>query len=206
MYKQVYMIKNLIFDFGGVLVDYNSHRIFDRYFGDESKAEWFRNNIILNDLVKHLDIGEDFGECIKRAQEANPEYAEALSIYDTCYHEMDGGEIPGMYDLLSDLSAYGYEIYGLTNWSYKVYEVVRKHPIFSLLKGYVISSEVHMLKPDPNIYIHLAKKFAINPEECLFIDDKMANVKGAEEIGMTGVRFVSSQQLSEDLRSLSIKI
>ena len=200
------MIKNLIFDFGGVLVDYNSHRIFDHYFGDESKAEWFRNNIILNDLVKHLDIGEDFGECIKEAQEAYPEYAEALSIYDTCYHEMDGGEIPGMYDLLSGLSINGYDIYGLTNWSYKVYEVIKKHPIFSLLKGYVISSEVHMLKPDPNIYSHLTQKFSVNPEECLFIDDKMANVKGAEEIGMTGIRFVSSEQLVEDLRRLSIKI
>lgn len=200
------MIKNLIFDFGGVLVDYNSHRIFDRYFGDESQAEWFRNNVILNDLVRHLDIGEDFEECIKRAQNAYPEYAEALSIYDTFYYEMDGGEIPGMYDLLSGLSAYGYEIYGLTNWSYKVYEVIKRHPIFSFLKGYVISSEVHMLKPDPNIYIHLIQKFSIKPEECLFIDDKMSNIKGAEKIGMTGVRFVSSRQLAENLRSLSIKI
>lgn len=200
------MIKNLIFDFGGVLVDYNSHRIFDRYFGDESKAEWFRNNVILNDLVKHLDIGEDFDECIKKAQEAYPDYSEAISLYDSCYYEMDGGEIPGMFELLSTLSTNEYEIYGLTNWSYKVYKIIKKHQIFSLLKGYVISSEVYMLKPDPNIYIHLTEKFSINPHECLFIDDKINNVKGAEAVGMFGVRFISSQQLIEDLRNLSIKI
>lgn len=200
------MIKNIIFDFGGVLVDYNSHRIFDRYFGDESKAEWFRNNVILNDLVKHLDIGEDFDECIKKAQETYPDYSEAISLYDSCYYEMDGGEVSGMYELLSTLSTNGYEIYGLTNWSYKVYKIIKEHPIFSLLKGYVISSEVHMLKPDSNIYIHLTDKFSINPEECLFIDDKIDNVKGAETVGMSGVRFISSQQLKEDLRNLSIKI
>lgn len=198
------MIKNIVFDFGGVLVDYNSHRIFDRYFGDVSKAEWFRANIILKDLVKHLDIGEDFVECIKKAQETYPEYAEAISLYDSCYHEMDGGEIPGMYELLSDLSVRGYDIYGLTNWSYKVYAVIKNHPIFSLLKGYVISSEIHMLKPDPNIYHHFAEKYSLTPKECFFIDDKQQNVDGAKSVGMDGVRFVSSQQLRECFHHLSI--
>lgn len=200
------MINNIIFDFGNVLVDYNSHRIFDRYFGDVSKAEWFRETIILKDLVKHLDIGEDFNDCIKRAQDTYPEYSEAIALYSSDYYEMDGGEISGMYELLSALSNKGYRLYGLTNWSYKVYEIIKKHPIFRLLKGYVISSEIHMLKPNPDIYNHLVRKFSVNPKECLFVDDKMENVKGAEAVGMYGVRFVSSQQLAEDLRQLSILI
>lgn len=200
------MIKNIIFDFGNVLVDYNSHRIFDRYFGDVSKAEWFRETIILKDLVKYLDIGENFDYCIKKAQEAYPEYSEAIALYNSSYYEMDGGEIPGMYDLLSGLSNNGYRLYGLTNWSYKVYEIIKKHHIFRFINGYVISSEIHMLKPNPDIYYHLIQKFSVNPMECLFVDDKMENVKGAEAVGMYGVRFVSSQQLREDLRQLSILI
>ena len=145
------MIKNIIFDFGNVLVDYNSHRMFDRYFGDVSKAEWFRETVILKDLVKHLDIGEDFDDCIKRAQEMYPDYSEAIALYSSNYYEMDGGEIPDMYELLSALKDRGYGIYGLTNWSYKVYEIIKKHPIFSLLDGYVISSEIHFLNKGRSI-------------------------------------------------------
>ena len=198
------MIKNIIFDFGNVLVDYNSHRIYDSYFGDVDKAGWFRENIILKKLIRQLDIGEDFEECLRIAQKENPEYAEAIAMYGSHYYKMDGGVIPGMFNLLTTLSDKGFRLYGLTNWSYKVYEVIKRHTIFSLLEGYVISSEIHLLKPDPKIYIHLTEKFSLRPNECLFIDDKLENVEGAENIGMHGIQFFNAEQLTTTLYQLSL--
>lgn len=199
------MIKNLIFDFGGVLVDYNSHRIFDKYFGDYSKAQFFRDNVILKDLVKHLDIGEPFNECIEKAKIKYPEYAEPISIYSSNYYDMDGGEIPGMYELLETLTNEGFQIYGLSNWSYKVYKIIKRHHIFSLLKDYVISSEVHLLKPDPRIYTLALEKFSIRPEESLFVDDKESNVEGAKAVGMQATVFTNADELSSFIKETKDK-
>jgi FMN phosphatase YigB (HAD superfamily) len=189
------MKKNYIFDFGKVLVGYDPHRVYDAYFGDKEKAEWFINNVITEEWMRRLDIGEDFQLCVREQQAQYPDYAEAIGMYDTHYQEMIPGEIEGMRELLCRFKDGGSRLYGLSNWSYKVYEVIRKYPIFSLLDGMVISSDVHLLKPDSRIYQCLMEKYGLQNEDCVFIDDRKDNVEAAQKLKMQGIVFEDALQL-----------
>lgn len=195
---------NYIFDFGRVLVGYEPHLVYDNYFGDREKAEWFIRNIITEPWMRRLDIGEPFDDCIKELQSEFPEYAEAIGMYDTHYQQMIPGEIEGMYDLLHELKSKGHLIFGLSNWSYKVYDVIRKYPVFSLLDGMVISSEVHLLKPDSRIYQCLMEKYSLKAEESVFIDDREENVEAARGIEMQGIVFKDALQLRCNLTTACI--
>ena len=189
------MIKNIIFDYGGVLLDWNPHYLYGPYFGDKEKAEWFINNVITEEWMRRLDIGEDFQLCVREQQAQYPDYAEAIGMYDTHYQEMIPGEIEGMRELLCRFKDGGSRLYGLSNWSYKVYEAIRKYPIFSLLDGMVISSDVHLLKPDSRIYQCLMEKYGLQNEDCVFIDDRKDNVEAAQKLKMQGIVFEDALQL-----------
>ena len=196
---------NFIFDFGRVLVDFNPHLLYDPVFGgDVDKAEWFHQNITTPDFYDRLDRGDDFAQCIRDLQELHPEYTEEIALYDTRYHDMVGNAMPGMTELLTELKSHGYGLYGLTNWSYKVYEVMKRYPIFRLLDGSVISSEEHLIKPDLRIYRCLVDRFKMQPSDCLFVDDKQKNVDAAKASGMHSLLFTVSQQLRSDLKQLGV--
>jgi FMN phosphatase YigB (HAD superfamily) len=100
-----------------------------------------------------------------------------------------------MRELLCRFKDGGSRLYGLSNWSYKVYEVIRKYPIFSLLDGMVISSDVHLLKPDSRIYQCLMEKYGLQNEDCVFIDDRKDNVEAAQKLKMQGIVFEDALQL-----------
>ena len=196
-------MRNIIFDFGNVLVEFNPHRLYDSVFGgDSEKAEWFHQYITVPAFYDRLDRGDDFAQCIRDLQAQHPDYAEEIALYDTRYHDMVGNALPGMTELLTELKSGGYGLYGLTNWSYKVYAVMERLPIFRLLDGCVISSEEHLIKPDPRIYQRLVDKFGLQPSDCVFIDDKQANVDAAIACGMDALLFTGSDQLRRDLMRL----
>lgn len=198
-------MKNIVFDFGKVLVEFNPHLLYDSVFdGDTEKAEWFSDNITPPDFYNRIDRGDDFALCIRDLQALHPEYADEIALYDSRYHDMVGSEIPGMSELLCDLKTHGYSLYGLTNWSYKVYHVMEKYSVFRLLTGSVISSEEHMVKPDPRIYQCLLDRFHLKADECLFVDDKQENVNAAKACGMHALLFTDSIKLLADFQQLGI--
>ena len=198
-------MRNIVFDFGNVLVDFNPHKLYDTVFGgDTEKAEWFHRNITTPDFYDRLDRGDDYAQCIHDLQVLHPEFADEIALYDTRYHEMVGDVIPGMTELLNDLKTKGYHLYGLTNWSYKVYAVIDRLPVLRLLNGTVISSEEHLIKPDPRIYNCLLNRFHLQPFECLFIDDKQANVDAAKACGMHSLLFTGANQLRKGLRQIGV--
>ena len=196
---------NFIFDFGQVLVEFNPHRLYDSVFGgDIEKAEWFHQNITTPDFYDNIDRGDEFAQCIRGLQDKHLDYAEEIALYDTMYHDMVGDALPGMTELLTDLKSRGYGLYGLTNWSYKVYAVMERVPIFRLLDGCVISSEEHLIKPDLRIYQRILDKYQLQPSDCLFVDDKQKNVDAAKASGMHSLLFTGSEQLRNDLLQLGV--
>jgi epoxide hydrolase-like predicted phosphatase len=198
-------MRNVIFDFGKVLVEFNPHLLYDAVFGgDVEKAEWFHQNITVPSFYDRIDRGDDFAECIRDLQALHPDYAEQIALYDTHYHDMVGNTMPGMMELLTELKAHGYGLYGLTNWSYKVYDVMKKYPIFSLLDGCVISSEEHLIKPDLRIYQCLVDRFHLQPSECVFVDDKQTNVDAAKACGMHSLLFTHADQLRCDFQQMGV--
>ena len=209
------MIKNIIFDFGGVLVDWNPHYLFDSYFNDKEETEWFVKTVVnsfykmrwekfLEKVKTEMDGGKPFDVAVKERILLFPDYKEAIELYKNEWMKTMGEEIPGMYDFIKSLKENGFPVlYGLTNWSNETFPEVReKYRIFSLIDNIVVSGDEKMLKPNPEIYLTLTDRYHLNPEECLFIDDNIANVNGAINVGMSSVLFQGVDKLRADIQRL----
>lgn len=198
-------VTTIIFDFGAVLVDWNPHRMLDKYFGSVEKADWFIKNVCTSEWNTEMDGGKPFAQGIAERSAIYPEYAADIQTYYDRWIEMIGGEIPGMREVVAELKAKGYKLYGLTNWSAETFCLVRNEfPVFGLLDGMLVSGEEHLLKPSPEIFQRLVDRFGLTPSECLFIDDNAANVEGSIAFGIPAVRFFGVDSLREDLRERGI--
>ena len=200
------MIKNIIFDFGGVLVDWNPHYLFDKYFNDINESNYFVENVCNSEWNAEMDGGKPFEQAVRERSAMFPKYAKALKLYQTNWMDTMGEEIPGMYDLIKSLKENGFPvIYGLTNWSAETFPTVQKtYRIFSLIDKIVVSGEVKQLKPNPEIFHTLLNKFNLKAEESLFIDDNIKNVEGAKAVGINAVLFCGVEKLREDLKNLRV--
>lgn len=197
------MIRNIVFDFGGVLVDWNPHRVFDPYFGSLEKASWFLDNICTREWNGSVDRGKPFVEAVAELSAVYPQWADAIDTYRRDWKKMMGEATPGMFELISGLKAKGYPIYGLTNWSAETFYLIEDdYPVFGLLDGKVVSGDVHLLKPEAAIYRCLLDTFGLKAEESVFIDDNLENVLGARTVGMQGLLFQDAPTLSVDLEKL----
>lgn len=188
-------VKNIIFDFGGVLLDWNPHYLFDPYFGSVEKAEWFIKNVCTSAWNAEMDKGKPFDVAVAERIALFPEWEKEIRLYQSDWIKMIGEEIPGMYKLECDLKEAGYRLYGLTNWSLETFDLVRSKRVFAILDGMVVSGEEHLLKPDAAIFHRLLDRYGLKPEECLFTDDNMPNVIGAQAVGISAVQFTGCAAL-----------
>ena len=194
------MIRNLIFDFGSVLVDWDPHYLYIPYFGDASKAEWFLTEICPYTWNTQADAGRSLQEITDERVALFPQWEKEIRMYYDRWIEMMGGQIPGMEELVRDYKARGYGVWGLTNWSRETFPLVRhRYPVFDLLDGIVVSGEERTAKPGPELYRILLDRYGLQAETCVFIDDSPRNVAGAEAVGIRGLVFRDAAQLRRDL-------
>ena len=199
------MIKNLIFDFGKVLVCYDFLAYIKTIIDDEEECRRFEAVVCSEEFVSRSDLGaEPLIDLIKECQAKYPHWEKQLQEYYDRQLDVMTGEMPGMRDLLTRLKADGYRLYGLTNWSKEVYDVIEKFDILQMMDDRLISSEELLIKPDVAIYDRLCEKFGLVKEECLFTDDKQINIDGAKAAGMPAVLFTDARQYEEDLKRLKI--
>ena len=197
------MIKNLIFDFGKVLVDYDYFLILDQLFANHDEALDFYRHLMDDHWNERLDRESfPFGQIISDMQQAMPQYAKQIEEFGNRYTEFVIGEMKGMRQLLVRLKAEGYKLYGLTNWCSCVHTTMQQYPIFQLLDGRIVSSEEHLVKPERGIYELTCRRFELNAEECVFADDKQENVDAAIASGMKAIRFENAMQYQERLHEL----
>ena len=195
------MIKNLIFDFGKVLVDYDISIIANKFFSEPEQMKLFQQLLSRPEAVAEMDREEiPFSQYVARLQAQYPAIAQSLQHFHDDYNMLITGEMPGMKDLLTRLKAKGYHLYGLTNWCSKVHNTIEKYSdLFGLLDGRIISSEVHFIKPEPEIYHALLDTYRLVPEECVFADDKPENIAAAQALGIHGIVFVDACQYAREL-------
>ncbi len=197
------MIKNLIFDFGKVLVEYDYFVILDEIFTTHERAEDFYHHLMADRWNERLDCEESsFEALISDMQMELPHYKEEIQLFGNRYTDFVLGEIKGMRALLVKLKAEGYKLFGLTNWCSKIHLTMQQYPIFQLLDGTVISSEEHIVKPSMAIYERLCRKFGLEKDECLFTDDTIRNVEAARKFGMHSICFKNVAQYEAELRKL----
>ena len=160
------MIKNVIFDYGNVLVDWNPAYLFLPVFnGDEEKCRFFTDHICNREWFTRMDRGESMDVCVAELQALHPEYADAIALFRDRWFDMCHGDIPGMLDIIRDLKRKGYGIFGLTNWPAATFtEARRRFKTIGSIDNYVVSSSVKLAKPEPAIYQLLLSKYNLNPE------------------------------------------
>lgn len=194
-------MRNIIFDFGNVLVQWHPERVYGEYFGDEAKAWWFLRHVADLDWRQRIDAGESQDACIAELKARQPEYADAIELYRSHWREMLTGEMPGMRELLIELRVKGYEIYGLTNWSMETFPEAREHfGILQLIDRYVVSGAERLVKPDPRLFRVLLDRYGLKAEECTFVDDNPDNVAAARALGMEGIVFHGAEDLRKQLK------
>lgn len=194
------MIRNIIFDFGKVLVDYDYEPFLESFIEKEEDRIKFAEVVCTPEFVLMCDRGDvSFEELIKMTQAEHPEWHRELQIFYDRQMDAMTVEMPGMRDLLSRLRARGYKLYGLTNWSLFVYQVIEKYDILQMLDGRVISSEEHLIKPDKAIYDCICERFGLMADECVFTDDRVINVEGARKAGMKAITFHNAAQFEAEL-------
>lgn len=194
------MTKNIIFDFGNVLVQWHPELIYKEHFGDEAKAWWFLRHVADLDWRQRIDAGENMGDCIREKQAQYPEYKQAIELYRSKWREMLTDEVPGMRDLIGELKSKGYGIFGLTNWSMETFPQARNHfKILQMIDRYVVSGSEHLVKPDTRLFQVLLDRYSLRAEDCTFVDDNPDNVQAACGMGMHGIQFSGAENLKKEL-------
>ncbi len=180
------MIKNIIFDMGGVLIDYNPEKtlyaLFDKETADILLKEIFRNPLWADKDRGIITPAEIMQKVKKRIPEAV--FEKASEMVDNFYPYMPPFE--KMYGFVETLKSKGYGIYLLSNASSDFHKRRCGIPALSLFDGVIISADHKLLKPEKEIYEKLYETFSLKPEECFFIDDVQANIDGAKATGMDG--------------------
>ncbi|MDD6542034.1 MAG: HAD-IA family hydrolase [Prevotella sp.] len=199
------MIKNIVFDFGGVLVQYDYMTFFMRVMKSEDQVKKMLTQALTQEVSDEMDKADhSFRYYIDRQEQRYPQYKDVLEYFDSHFVELITGETEGMRELMLELKALGYRLLGLSNWSEKVDDVMAKFSIFELLEGWLISKDVHQLKPHADIYESFCKKFDVKPADCLFLDDKPVNIEGAKKVGMEGIVFKDVPSLRAELERMGI--
>ena len=194
------MTKNIIFDFGNVLVQWHPEVVYGEYFGDEAKVWWFLRHVADMDFRQRIDAGESMEDCIREKQAQYPEYEQAVELYRSKWREMLMDEVPGMREVISELRARNYEIFGLTNWSMETFPEARAHfGILQMIDRYVVSGAEGLVKPDPRLFQVLLDRYGLKSEDCSFVDDNPDNVAAAKGMGMQGILFTNAETLRKEL-------
>lgn len=197
-------IKNIVFDFGGVLIDWNPRYLYRNYFNDDSEMEYFLSNVCTGEWNTEQDKGRSLDEGVDLLEGRFPQYAEAIRMYRDGWESMLGGEFPDSVALLEKAKSRGYGVYGLTNWSAETFPIAEsKYPFLQLLDGIVVSGKERLAKPDPRIFRILTERYGLKAEECIFIDDSRANIEAAEKLGFNTVLFDNTGRVTRQVAALT---
>ncbi|MBF0298624.1 MAG: HAD family phosphatase [Oligoflexia bacterium] len=200
-------MKNIIFDFGGVLIDWNPDYLYKKYFANDLiKMNHFYQETEIIKMNIEMDRGRPYDDALTELSTKFPHYQHAVCIWKTRWPEMVAGSIEGTVKILESLYEKNYPLYAITNWSCETfYPYVRnKYKFFDYFKDIVISGHEKVVKPSPKIYEILLQRNQLNPKDCIYIDDNQNNLLPAKDIGISTIHFESAEQLSEQLKSYGI--
>lgn len=190
------MIKNIVFDMGNVLIRFDQRHFIQRLGVAEEDAPLLMRELFRSLEWARMDRGSmTEAEATQSICRRLPERLHAAAEKLVCMWDRPILEIPGMYALVEELKAAGYGIYLLSNASVRQHEYWPRVPASKFFDGTLISADVKLVKPQPEIYRLLLETFSLKAEECFFIDDSPANIEGAFYCGIPGAVFHDDAKL-----------
>jgi 2-haloacid dehalogenase len=191
----------VIFDLGGVLLDWNPRHLYRKLFpGDEAAMEHFLATVCTSEWNRQQDAGRLCAEAARLLKAEHPDKAELIDAYYTRHLEMIAGPIDGTVAILAELRARGTPLYFLSNYSAETYPLaLKRFDFLGWFNGGIVSGEHGIIKPDAGIYALLIERFGIDPRRAVFIDDVAGNAEAAGQFGIHGIHFSEPDALRADL-------
>ena len=196
----------VIFDLGGVLLDWNPRHLYRQLFaGDEAAMEDFLATVCNSAWNVQQDAGRPVTEACALLKAAHPEKAHLIDAYYARHLDMIAGPIEGSVAILSELRERGTRLYFLSNYSAETYPLaLGRYDFLSWFLGGIVSGEHGVIKPDPAIYRLLIERCGIDPHHAVFIDDNPVNAEAAFSLGIHGIHFTGPEALRIELAALGL--
>jgi len=196
----------IVFDLGGVLVDWSPDYVYKSIFPNEADMKWFYQNICTPDWNEEQDAGRSLKDATEELVIKFPEQEKNIRAYYDRWEEMLGGPIPETVEILRYLRHNtSYRLYALTNWSFETFPIaLQRFDFLHWFDGRIVSGEERTKKPFKEIYQMLIDRFQINPSTAIYTDDNVRNLIPAEELGMHAIHFTSPEQFRQELQLLKI--
>lgn len=192
-------IKNIVFDFGGVLIDWNPRYLYQDYFDSKEEMEYFLANVCTQTWNEEQDRGRSLAQGSETLQKRFPQHRFYVDLFYKEWSKMIKSEIHESVAILYHLKE-KYKLYGLSNWSAETFPIAwERFSFFKEFDGIVLSGQEKIIKPEKEIFEILLQRYQLKPQECFFIDDVAKNVVAAQELGINAVLFSNPQQLKNDL-------
>lgn len=196
----------IIFDLGGVLIDWNPEYVFRKVIPDVERRQFFFENICTHDWNVEQDAGRPIAVATELLVNQYPEWETEIRSYYGRWEEMLGGPIHETVELLRELRDRGeHRLLALTNWSAETFPVaLERYDFLHWFEGIVVSGDEKTRKPFPDIYQTLLSRYSVDPATAVFIDDGIKNVHGAENLGIRGIHFQNAAALRQIFRAWDI--
>jgi 2-haloacid dehalogenase len=203
-------INTIIFDLGGVLIDWNPLYVFTDLIPDEERRTYFFENV----CTSHWNEQQDGGVLLETATNERialfPEWENEIRAYYGRWVEMLGNANHGTVEILKNLiESPDYRVYALTNWSAETFPIAKSIECFQFLhwfEGVLVSGEEHLIKPQPEIYELILSRYDIDRTKAIFIDDNLRNVIASKNVGLDAIHFQSAEQLAKELSNIGVMI
>jgi len=200
-------IETVVFDLGGVLVDWDPRKVYRQIFDTEEEIDWFFDNICTMDWNEEQDAGRPLSEATNMKIIEHPQWAEHIKAYYGRWEEMLGDAIEDTLGILQDLRAVpNLKLVALTNWSAETFPVaLEKFEFLQWFEGIVVSGTEKTRKPFPDIYQIVFERHDVDPSTAVFIDDNLRNVQASESLGMKAIHFHRNGSLRKKLKGLGLE-
>ncbi len=200
------MIDTIIFDLGAVLIDWNPHYMYRTIFSDEGEMKDFLATVCTSDWNEEQDAGRSLQEGTDLLVKQFPEHEANIRAFYSRWEEMLGDALEDTVAIFKELKESGkFKIYALTNWSAETFPVaLARFEFLNWFDGIVVSGAEKMRKPTPEFYHILLNRYAIKPQDALFIDDNYRNILAAEKLGIKSIHFTSATDLHRELLNLKL--
>jgi len=203
--KSVQKVNYIIFDLGGVLVDWDPEYLYKKLFTDQKEMRHFLSHICTPDWNEQQDAGRRLLEATDILVEEHPHYETEIRAFYGRWAEMLGGPIQGTVEILQTLINKKIPVFALTNWSAETYPIAHsQYDFLQWFEDIIVSGHEGIRKPFAEIYQLAGKRFGVKPKETLFIDDNLRNIKGAQAVGFQTIHFKNPTALKKELIHLGI--
>jgi len=200
-------VKNIIFDLGGVLIDWNPEYVYlDAFKGNRKKMEKFFDEVCTFDWNENQDAGYPLANATEDRIALFPEQADLIRMYYGRWEEMLRGSISGTVSILKKVvSNNDYRVFALTNWSAETFPIaLKRFDFLHWFEGIVVSGTERTRKPFLEIYETTLERYDLKACESIFIDDNERNVAAANQLGIQTIKFLNPHQLKKDLKTKEI--